>query len=148
MDIDKFYTKLTDRTEDIIKENITFAECYYLTIDKLKEFHKKSRFDFLILDPFDIYCYDLDIGQLKDFAKSNNLGIFITKTIPFTRENDKSDYPWLSDMKFPDIKTEMKFIAYSDVEIIAYKKNNNSKLYVKFGKNFYSSFLDELELDE
>lgn len=142
MNEDKFTEKLNNTYPEAYN-NIYFEEVYKITIERLGMFTSEDNYTLIILDPFDIYSLDLDVGDLKEFAKKKNVAILLTTNLARPPLDSNRTHPVLSDIQFIDKKAQMKLIAFSDIIMFAYKKQNDSQLYIRYEKNLYSSLPDE-----
>lgn len=143
MNENKFTEKLNN-TYPETNSNIRFEEVYKITIDGLNMFASEDNYTLIILDPFDIYSLDLDIGDLKEFAKKKNVAILLTTNLARPPLDSERTHPALSDIQFIDEKAQIKVIAFSEIIMFVYKKENDSKLHISMGKNLYSDLFNEI----
>lgn len=143
MNENKFTEKLNN-TYPESNSNIRFEEVYKITIDGLNMFASENNYTLIILDPFDIYSLDLDIGDLKEFAKKKNVAILLTTNLARPPLDSERTHPALSDIQFIDEKAQIKLIAFAEIIMFVYKKENDSKLHISMGKNLYSDLFNEI----
>lgn len=143
MNENKFTEKLNN-TYPESNSNIRFEEVYKITIDGLNMFASEDNYTLIILDPFDIYSLDLDIGDLKEFAKKKNVAILLTTNLARPPLDSERTHPALSDIQFIDEKAQIKLIAFAEIIMFVYKKENDSKLHISMGKNLYSDLFNEI----
>lgn len=143
MDEDKFTEKLNTTSQEV-HNNINFEEVYKITIEGLGMFASEDDYSLIILDPFDIYSLDLDVGDLKAFAKKKNIAILLTTNLARPPLDSDRMHPVLADIKFIDRKAHTKLVAFANIIMFVYKKQEDSNQYIKFAKNLYGSLPDEL----
>lgn len=138
------FTEKPNNTYPESNSNIRFEEVYKITIDGLNMFASEDNYTLIILDPFDIYSLDLDIGDLKEFAKKKNVAILLTTNLARPPLDSERTHPALSDIQFIDEKAQIKLIAFSEIIMFVYIKENDSKLHISMGKNLYSDLFNEI----
>lgn len=143
MNENKFTEKLNN-TYPESNSNIRFEEVYKITIDGLNVFASENNYTLIILDPFDIYSLDLDMGDLKEFARKKNVAILLTTNLARPPLGSERTHPVLSDIQFIDEKAQIKLIAFAEIIMFVYKKENDSKLHISMGKNLYSDLFNEI----
>ena len=142
-DINGFIAKTT-HTSQI---RVCFRQAFYLNQERLKEYLSEKKYDYLILDPFDIYAYDIDFGELKEFAMENNIVVIVTKSLSRPSLSSQREEPNLSDVKFDDKQVQRKFIAYTDIILFLERKRNTNDFRALVGKDIHGEIGRTIELD-
>lgn len=128
------------------KNNIVCKRTFHLHKLKLEMLLNEDEYDYLILDPFDIYAYDIDMGELKEIAVEKHIAIIVTKSLSRPPLFSRRKYPVLSDIKFANRRVQRKFIAYTDIILFLERKSHTSQFKVLVGKDVHGEIGYSIEL--
>ena len=128
------------------KNNIVCKRTFHLHKLKLEMLLNEDEYDYLILDPFDIYAYDIDMGELKEIAIEKHIAIIVTKNLSRPPLFSRRKPPVLSDIKFADKRVQRKFIAYTDIILFLERKSHTSRFKALVGKDVHGKIGYSIEL--
>lgn len=131
----KEFDNLISRMNLSGENSVVCKRAFYLQKSKLKSLLNEDEYDYLILDPFDIYVYDIDMGDLKELAIENDIAIIVTKNLSRPPFFSRRKHPVMSDLKFADKKIKAKFIAYTDIILFLEKKPSENFMSFIVAKN-------------
>ena len=121
------------------QNRVCFKQAFNLHEDKLNAYLNEKKYDYLILDPFDIYAYDIDMGELKEIAIKKNIVVIVTKNLSRPPLNSHRKHPVLSDIKFVDKRVQSKFIGYTDIILFLERKPDTTQFRVLVGKDIHGN---------
>ena len=114
--------------------NPQYIQLHYLDNKRFDDMLNADEYDFVIIDS-DTLMLDVDIGLLKETIRDKNVGILITKQLTRQHFTKRSKQPTLSNLKFINQKTKLKYIAYSDAIIALYNAPESSEKRFSILKN-------------
>lgn len=121
----------------LVTPNVVFKRAFHLHRQKLETLLDEGSYDYLVLDPFDIYAYDIDMGDLKEIAVEKGMDIILTKNVLRLPLDGSRKHHTLSDIKFLDKKVGAKFMSYTDIILFLDQDPETSQLKARVAKNLF-----------